>query len=46
MEACFILAIAGITNYVIILLVTPTNDNALDNKNIQVNHGNPVLAVF
>jgi hypothetical protein len=44
MEACFILAIAGITNYVIIRLVTPTNDNALDTKNI--NCGYQVSAVF
>ena len=44
MEACYIPAITGITNYMIVRLVTPTNDKALDTKNF--NRGNPVLAVF
>jgi hypothetical protein len=44
MEACYIPAITGITNYIIVRLVTPTNDKALDTKNF--NRGNPVLAIF
>ena len=44
MEACYIPAITGITNYIMVRLVTPTNDKALDTKNF--NRGNPVIAVF
>jgi hypothetical protein len=44
MEACYVPAITGITNYILVRLVTPTNDKALDTKNF--NRGNPVLAVF
>ena len=44
MEACYIPAITGITNYIIVRLVTPTNDKALDTKTF--NRGNPVLAVL
>jgi hypothetical protein len=43
-EACYIPAITGITNYIMVRLVTPTNDKALDTK--KFNRGNPVLAVF
>ena len=44
MEACYIPAITGITNYIMVRLITPTNDKALDTKNF--NRGNPVIAVF
>ncbi len=44
MEACYIPAITGITNYIIVRLVTPTNDIALYTK--KFNRGNPVLAIF
>ena len=30
MEACYVPAITGITNYILVRLVTPTNDKALD----------------
>ena len=44
MEACYVPAITGISNYILVRLVTPTNDKALDTKKIY--RGNPVLAVF
>ena len=44
MEACYVPAITGISNYILVRLVTPTNDKALDTK--KFNRGNPVLAVF
>ena len=44
MEACYVPAVTGLSNYILVRLVTPTNDKALDTKNF--NRGNPVLAVF
>jgi hypothetical protein len=44
MEACYVPVITGFSNYILVRLVTPTNDKALDTKNF--NRGNPVLAVF
>ena len=44
MEACYVPAITGISNYILVRLVTPTNDKALDTK--KFNRGSPVLAVF
>jgi hypothetical protein len=44
MEACYVPAVTGLSNYILVRLVTPTNDKALDTKSF--NRGNPVLAVF
>ncbi len=39
MEACYVPAITGINNYILVRLVTPTNDKALDTKK-KFNRGN------
>ena len=44
MEACYIPAITGISNYILVRLGTSTNDKALDTKTF--NKGFPVLATF
>ena len=44
MEACYMPAITGITNYILVRLGTSTNDKALDTKTFI--RGNPVIAVF
>ena len=44
MEACYVPAITGINNYILVRLCTSTNDKALDTKNFI--KGNPVIAVF
>jgi hypothetical protein len=30
MEACYVPAVTGLSNYILVRLVTPTNDKALD----------------
>ena len=44
MEACYMPAVTGISNYILVRLGTSTNDKALDTKTFI--RGNPVLAVF
>ena len=44
MEACYMPAVTGIANYILVRLGTSTNDKALDTKTFI--RGNPVLAVF
>ena len=44
MEACYMPAITGISNYILVRLGTSTNDKALDTKTFI--RGNPVIAVF
>ena len=44
MEACYMPAITGISNYIIVRLGTSTNDKALDTKAFI--KGYPVIAVF
>ncbi len=44
MEATYMPAITGINNYILLRLVTSTQDKALDTKSFL--SGNPVLAVF
>jgi hypothetical protein len=44
MEACYMPAITGITNYILVRLGTSTNDKALDTKSFT--RGYPVIAVF
>ena len=44
MEACYMPAVTGIANYILVRLGTSTNDKALDTKTFI--RGNPVIAVF
>ena len=44
MEACYVPTITGISNYILVRLVTSTNDKALDTKTFSKGH--PVLATF
>ena len=44
MEACYMPAVTGIANYILVRLGTSTNDKALDTKSFI--RGNPVIAVF
>ena len=44
MEACYMPAVTGIANYILVRLGTSTNDKALDTKSFT--RGNPVIAVF
>ena len=44
MEACYIPAITGISNYILVRLGTSTNDKSLDTKTF--NKGFPVIATF
>ena len=44
MEACYVPAITGISNYLLVRLCTSTNDKALDTKTFS--KGFPVLATF
>jgi len=44
METCYVPTITGLSNYILVRLVTPTNDKTLDTK--AFNRGQPVLATF